>query len=152
MKQVDFSNRRTPPIWAKGTGTVYTLTATAAAVAFGTKSPAIVLPEKGKWLISGYAVLRYEGATFASARTTTLKLRRTNNTAADIGEDGSRTLLTGVVTTLTDIAGQIIIPPTVYETANTDDAITLFGDVSVLPSAGTFTIVEAYIRAERYDD
>jgi hypothetical protein len=148
-RHTDYSQLQLKPITARGTGTVYTLTAAAAAVAFGTLSPAIVLPEKGVWWVEGYAILRYEGATFAAARTVTLKLRRTNNTAADL-DNGSRTLLTGVTTTVTDVCGTLIIPPTEYITSNGDDAITLFADVSVLPSAGTFTIVEAYIAAYKF--
>jgi hypothetical protein len=151
-KQIDYSNRSTPVRFAKGTGTVYTMTAAAAAIVFGTTSPAITLPEKGTWLIEAEVQYRYEGATFAAARTVTLKLRRTNNTAADIGDDGTKTMLTGITTTITDAAMQVYIPPTPYTTTAEDDAVTLFSDVSVLPSAGTFTVVDAWIRATKVSD
>lgn len=128
-------------------GTVYTLTATSAAVDFGTTDPVVVLPYAGRWLLSANAQMDNVAATYASSRVLTLKLRRTNNTAADI-TGGSVVSQTGVTTTVTGQLWQATIPPTLYDTSNTDDSITLYADVSVIASAGSSTVTSARITAE----
>ena len=131
-----------------GAGTAYTLTATAAAIDLGTTDPVLpALDKAGTYLITGTVVLNYVGATFASDRTVTVKLRRTNNTAADL-TGGSVAVGSGITTTATD-SRVIAIPPTIYTTTRTDDLVTLFADVSVLPSAGSATISAAKLVAVR---
>jgi len=127
-------------------GTAYTLTATPAALDFGTTDPVIVLTEAGDYLLRFYVVLNYVGATFATSRDVIFKLRRTNNTAADV-TGGSVTLATGVVTTLTLPGQQIAVVDVPYTTANTNDSLTIFGSVSVLPSAGSVNVSAAQISA-----
>lgn len=130
-----------------GAGTAYTLTATSAAINLGTTDPAIVLDAAGTYLLVGTAVINYEGATFATSRSITLKLRRTNNTAGDV-TGGSVVVPTGVTTTLTQpLATASVLG--VYTTANDDDALTLFADVSVVPTAGAVTVTAAQIFAIR---
>lgn len=131
-----------------GAGTAYTLTATSAAVDLGTTDPVLpALAKAGTYLISGIAVLNYVGASFASNRTLTFKLRRTNNTAGDL-TGGSVAFGSGIVTTVT--SSQVVaIPPTIYTTSNTDDLVTLFADVSVLPTAGSATISAVNLTAVR---
>lgn len=131
-----------------GAGTAYALTATSAAVDLGTTDPVVTLNKAGTYLLIGRANLQYAGATFAANRTVTLKLRRTNNTAADV--TGATTALgTNVTTTVTGTLGTVVIPAVLYTTANTDDAITIFGDVSVIPTAGALNVTEASIMAIR---
>lgn len=134
------------PIYAAGTA--YALTAVSAALVFGTTSPALVLNKAGTYLLFGRVNLKYNAATFAASRTVTLKLRRTNNTAADL-TNGSMTALTDIITTKTYSFGVFNLPPVIVTTANLDDAITIFGDVSVIPTAGTLDAVEASIVAVR---
>lgn len=129
-------------------GTAYTLTATPALLDFGTTDPSITLPTPGTWLIYGRAKIDYTGATFAAVRTVPIKLRRINNTAADL-TNGSVTQSTNIVTTLTCTMGEFVIPPIIYITTNSDDNIQLFGSVSVLPTAGTIDVNEASIVAIR---
>lgn len=130
-----------------GAGTAYTLTATAAAVDLGTTDPVLPALAAGTYLITGTAVVNNVGATFASDRTITLKLRRTNNTAADL-TGGSVAYGSGITTTAT--GSQVVaIPPTIYTTTNTDDLVTLFADVSVLPSAGSTTVSKVNLTAVR---
>lgn len=88
----------------------------------------------------------YTGATFAAVRTGTLKLRRTNNTAADIANSTVQ-YLTDIITTLTYTLEVIDLPPIVYTTTNSDDSISIFGDISVVPTAGSLDTVEASIVA-----
>ena len=129
-------------------GTAYSLTATPAALDFGTTDPSLVLDKAGTYLLLARVNLKYNAATFAASRTATLKLRRTNNTAADLS-NGSLTALTDIITTLTYTFGVFDLPRVLYTTTNTDDAITIFGDVSVVPTAGSLDAVAAEIVAIR---
>lgn len=117
-----------------GAGTAYAFTNTAAAIDFGTTDPAIVITAAGTYLLFGQVLLAYTGATVV-AETATVKVRRTNNTAADVSQVVVIDL--PVATTLTHTYGVVTIPPVVYTTANIDDALTLFGNVSAALGAGT---------------
>lgn len=119
---------------AYGAGTAYAFTNTAAAIDFGTTDPAITIAAAGTYLLWGQALLAYNGATVV-AETATVKIRRTNNTAADVGEVVVVDL--PVSTLLTHSYGVVSLPPVVYTTANTTDALTLFGNVSATLGAGT---------------
>ena len=126
-------------------GTVYALTNTAAKLDFGTTDPTLVIPAPGVWLLLARVLLNYNGATFAAVRTATLKLRRTNNTAADV-TNGSVALKTQIITTLTfsmpTAAWQVL-----YTTANSDDLLELWGSLDVVPTAGSLDAAEASIVA-----
>lgn len=135
-------------IAAYSAGTVYSLTATSAALDFGTTDPAIVLNKAGTYMIQGRVNLQYTGATFAASRTVTLKLRRTNNTPADL-TNGTSTLATAIVTTVTATFMIVQLPPVIYTTTVLTDAITIFGDVSVVPSAGNLQAMAASVIATR---
>lgn len=127
-------------------GTVFTLTGTTAAIAGGTTSAAIVLPYAGRWLLEAHILAENVAATYAASRTLTFKLRRTNNTAADI-TGATITAQTGVITTLTSQLFSGTIPPVVYDTSATDDAIALYGHVSTIASAGSSTVNFATVKA-----
>lgn len=129
-------------------GTAYVLTTTSAALDFGTSDPTLVLDKAGTYLILARANLKYNGATFAATRAVTLKLRRTNNTPADL-TGGSKTLATAVTTTVTATFDDALLPPIFYTTTNTNDIITIFGDVAVGPTAGSLDATEANIIAIR---
>lgn len=135
------------PIVAYAAGTAYTLTASDAAVVFGTTQPAVVLTTAGKWRLTARVKIGYVGATFAAVRTVTLKLRRTNNTASDVS-NSSTTWATEIITTLTYTGEILTLPDVLYTTANADDALTIFGVIDVVPSAGSIQIQEASIFAE----
>jgi hypothetical protein len=130
------------------TGTVYTLTAVSAAVDFGTTDPIVTVTAAGTYAIRGRVKVALNGATFAANRTLTVKLRRTNNTAADVA-NSTTTWIVPVVTTITNTLAVIELPEVLYVTALTTDTIQLFSDISVLPSAGTISIDEASIVAVR---
>lgn len=135
----------TTPVAATAAGTAYTLTATSAAAVFGTTSPSITITAPGTYLLLARAQARHNGATFAASRTVTHKMRRTNNTAADVA---SLTCVTGIVTTLTAALMEHSWWA-VYTTTNSNDVVTIFSDVSVLPTAGTLDLAEASIIAVR---
>lgn len=152
-------NRLVVPQIVQATGTVYALTNTAAAIDFGTIDPAITLSTPGTYLIRGKVKLKYNAAT-VSAETATIKLRRTNNTAADLtisplsAVAASDTIDLPVATTLTHDYGWVTLEAIYTVTAsggvpNTDDVITLFGNVSAALSAGTIDVVAANIIAQR---
>ncbi len=119
---------------AYGVGTAYAFTNTAAAIDFGTTDPSIVLTSAGTYLIFGQVHMAYAAAT-VTTETATIKVRRTNNTAADLSAVVVIDL--PVATTLTNSYGIEQIPPFVYTTSATNDAVTLFANVSATLGAGT---------------
>lgn len=128
-------------------GTAYSLTATPAQLTFGTTSPGVTITTAGTYLIQASANIKYNGATYAANQTATLKLRRTNNTAADIA-NSSRTSTLRVITTITDNVGVLPLPEVVY-TATAGDIIQLWGSVSATPAAGSVQTDSAEIIITR---
>lgn len=120
-----------------GAGTAYVLTNTAAAVDFGTTDPVITLSNAGTYLLQGQFVVQYNAGTVV-AETATFKIRRTNNTAADLSQVVVVDL--PVATTLTYCYGIVTIPPVKVTTANTNDSVTLFANVSAALGAGSIDI------------
>lgn len=133
---------------AYGTGTNYTLTNTQAAVANGTTSAALTLAEPGTYLIDAGIHLDRVGATVV-AETASYKVRRTNNTAADLSAVPVIDL--PVSTTLTDTLGIYRVPPFFYTTTASNDALSLFAAVSATLGAGTIQAVGigTYLTAQR---
>lgn len=121
-----------------GAGTAYSLTDTAAALALGTTAPTKVITIAGNYLLLATVHLTYKGAT-VGAETVTLKLRRTNNTAADVS-NSSVTIDLPASTTLTHSYGIVNLPPVIYSTANSDDSVSIFGAVSAALGAGTIDV------------
>lgn len=133
-------------------GSVYALTATSANVSFGTSGAVQVsIDRAGKYKITAEFVVNYNGATFAAVRDLTARLRRSNNTPADV--TGSiRTIRTDIVTTKTSTLAYVSITAFYTATASattTPDTVGLFANISVLPTAGTLEIASAFMRAER---
>ena len=130
-----------------GAGTAYTLTNATAAVDMGTTDPVVTINSVGTYLIQVRALLNYNGAT-VSAETATIKLRRTNNSAADV-TGATTTIDLPVATTLTHSYGVVTLPPVIYTTLNTDDSLTIFGNVSATLGAGSIQVGECSIVALR---
>lgn len=126
----------------------YVFTASADTVAFANgDNPTVTLSAAGTYVILARADILYNGATTAADRICTLKLRRMNNTAADLTR-GSITLHTGVQTTITSSmpgASWWVI----YTTTATDDVINILASISTIPSAGTLDITNASLIAYR---
>jgi hypothetical protein len=123
-----------------GSGDNYVVTDSSAEVDRGTNDSAIVLDTAGSFRIDGQLVLFYNGATFVSAQDITIKLRRTNNTAADIANSEIE-LASFVLTTFTGSIS-VAIPAIIYTTQNIGDRIAIFIDVAAAPSAGTLEVSE----------
>lgn len=126
-------------------GTVYSLTTTMQKVDFGTTDPAITIPAAGTYLIYTNVKLAYNGLLSATNKTVTLKLRRTNNTAADLS-NSTTTFVTPVValSALNGTAGDCDIPALIYTTSNNNDSIELWGNISAAIT-GSMDIQEASI-------
>lgn len=129
------------------TGTAYNLTATSALLGLGTGSPVVTIATAGTYLILAAANLSLNGATFASNRTATIKVRRTNNTAADLA-NASRTVNSGVTTLITGALVNLTVPATVYA-ASAGDVLQVWGSVSIVPTAGNLQCDSAEIIAIR---
>lgn len=129
------------------TGSVYTLTNALALVDFGTIDPTLVITSPGTWRISGRIRVDMQGATFAAAQFATVALRRTNNTAATLPVGGFGLCVFPIATT--ESSSHWIPVDILYTTLNSDDSISWFASMSVLPSAGSVTIEEAGITAQK---
>ncbi len=99
----------------------------------------VELPSPGLWLLSGQAVVQLAGATFSSSRTISLRFRRVNNTEADVGN--ALEMPTQVASNQTRSLGSCALPVQLYQTIRSGDRISLFGGVSVSPSAGNLEVV-----------
>jgi hypothetical protein len=120
-------------------GTAAGLGAAYATLDFGTTDPTITITRAGTYLI--LARVEFDDLALAAQYTPKFKLRRTNNTAADVSN--SEALLT--VPSSTEIVKySVALPPAIYTTANANDVIALFGqDVD---EAGV-TVSKASIQA-----
>lgn len=139
------------PLSVYAAGTAAPFPNATALLNFGTTDPTLTLDAAGTYLLFANVRVDYTAATFAASQTVTVKLRRTNNTAADV-TGATRSVLTDIITTLTYTLGVVSIPPVVYVTTNTNDLIEMWGVVTVLPSAGTLDAVQAEIVAIRLFD
>lgn len=144
---IGFTPKTSNPLSVFAVGSVYNLTNAAAAVTFGTTSPALTLNAPGTYLLIARAKMMYTGATFAATQTITTKLRRTNNTAADIA-NGTITSLASIITTITGLCSDQCWQ-TVYTTTASDDSIAIYSQVAAVPSAGNLQCTEASIIAIR---
>jgi hypothetical protein len=129
------------------TGGNYTLTTTPAAVDCPTTDPALTLGAAGTYLILASMCYDHAAATYSANRNLVGSINRTNNTPATLTNSGL-TIQTGVVTTATVTAG-CQSNYLLYTTANTDDALALFGSVSVAPDAGSTVVARARLAAIR---
>lgn len=127
-------------------GSAYSLTATSALLDFGTTDPSITLTTAGTYLLFARVRYDYNAATFASVRTVTTKIRRTNNSAADV-TNATGSWKTQIITTLTFTAALQNLPVVQYTTTTSGDILQLWGSVNVVPSAGSLDAVEAEIVA-----
>lgn len=133
---------------AYAAGTAYSLTNTYAKLDFGTTDPAITITTPGTYMLMARARIDYTGATFVANRIVSLKIRRTNNTAADVA-NSTASFAVDIVTTFTGTAMVLSLPPVIYTTTNSNDALEVEGKVDTVPSAGSIDAVEAEIVAIR---
>lgn len=121
-------------------GTAYSLTNASSEITFGTTSPGLVLDKAGTYLLLVTLQVAYSGAT-VSAETATFRIRRDNNTPSNVS-NSTITIDLPVATTLTHTYGTVTLPPVIYTTANSDDELLLYGNVSAALGAGSINVVE----------
>ena len=131
---------------SKQTGTVYTLTATPAAIVGGTTSPTTTLSSPGNYLVIVAMKINHVGATYSASRLISVKLRRTNNTPADI-TNSTYTWDTGIITTVTQTAGVLSFSMIVRATDSADDIIAPFISIAVIADAGSTIVDETTITS-----
>jgi len=130
-------------------GTNYALTATPAALNFGTTDPVIVTHQQGDYVFGGWVRLYFNGFTAGASRTVTLTLRRTTATAADLS-GGTTTLITGAIAAQTGHYCDVKLPEVIYRPTSEDVSFTIFGSVdSVSGDTGTLECSGAQIWARR---
>jgi hypothetical protein len=133
---------------AYASGTVYSLTNSSAKVDFGTTDPTITITTPGTYLILTGIKVEYAGVTTLATQTCNFKLRRTNNTAADLA-NASTNFNVPVVTLLTQTGGDCDINGIIYTTSNSNDIIEMWGNRGANLSAGNINVGEASIIAIR---
>lgn len=127
---------------AQLTGTAYTTTSSYASIVGGTTSPTLTIAASGDGYLSFSVASAFVGATFAGVQSISIKLRRTNNTAADIGFPQAQPL--PVITALTGAGPSMNIVKFPY-TATAGDVITIQAILSASPGAGSVTITGSNI-------
>lgn len=140
---------------AYASGGSYDLDATPQILDFTTTDPELTINEAGTWMILARARVDYFFATYAADDNDFhLKLRRTNNTAADLS-NGQANFKMRDVTTAYFTAGVVNLPPVFYTTTNVDDNIELWGWLDTLPDndpLGVIRVYEAEIVAIKISD
>jgi len=103
------------------------------AIVINSNTISLTINEVGTWMLLARIRVDYSEATYATDdKNLNLKLRRTNNTPADVSN-------TPVISKLRDVttayftAGVIELPPVFYTTTTTTDVIALYGWLDTLP-------------------
>lgn len=137
------------PLSVYGAGAVYNLTATSALLNLGTTPPSLTLTAAGTYQLRAKVRIDFAASTFTAVRTVSLKLRRTNNTAADIANATAAFKTPLSASALTYTAATPELQEVSYTTSNSTDIIQIWGSIDVVPGAGTIDAVEASIVAVR---
>lgn len=129
-------------------GTAYTMTNAYGSLDFGTTDPILTIANAGTYALYVDVQLNLVGATYATYDSATIKLRRTNNTAADIAGSTFGTFIP-TITTITAVGPYLHVGPIKYTTTNTNDTITVQGILGSTPAAGSVTATACTITAIR---
>lgn len=133
---------------AYSAGAVYNITTTSQRLDFGTTDPVITIPAAGTYLIMSNVRVDYSGLTNLAANTVNIKLRRTNNTAADL-TNATGDFVVPAVTLLTATGGDCDVNAILYTTTNNNDVIEVWGSRSASISVGNIQAGNAWIMALR---
>lgn len=120
----------------------YALTATPTSISSGEDATSAITlgAASGQvWRLDAQCQIDLSGATFASNRIVTIKIRRTNNTATDIL---TKTYTVPTTTTLTETLGVFVLPPIYYTTTASGDVLDIFGSISVVPTVGSINVTD----------
>lgn len=133
---------------AYSAGTVYALTTTPAKLDFGTTDPVITIPAAGTYLILSNVAVTTSGLTTLAATSCDFKIRRTNNTAADISNATGFTNVP-IATLLTSPIGDADVNAVIYTTSNSNDVLEVWGSRSTAINIGNINASSAHIVAVR---
>lgn len=132
---------------AYASGTPYNLNTTYQKIDFGTTDALITLPASGTWQIQAKIKIEYVGLTTLALTPCNFKLRRTNNTAADITNTPT-VFNIPILTLLTQTGGDADLP-TIFYTGAAGDILEIWGQLGTAISLGNARIGEACITAVR---
>jgi hypothetical protein len=131
-----------------GTGSGYNLTATYAKIDFGTTDPSFVITRPGTYLILVRGTCE-SNFILSTGGYIHFKVRRTNNGAADISPQEGLYYYDDATYAEFEGPHGLLVPPTIYTTANTDDNIEVWGKTDNLPSSGNISVAQMVITAVR---
>lgn len=114
---------------------------------FGTTDPIVDAPDDGTYNIHAMVLIDYVGATFASDRIITLKVRQISGTPVDISP--TATYITTHTGTFTFPSQAITLPVAPNINANAGDQFAITASIDTGPSAGSVTFSGAVITMER---
>lgn len=128
-------------------GTAYVLTATPTALDFGTTDPVLTINQAGTYIIRARVVVATPTTSGIPTGLGTLifKLRRTNNTAADLTNSTTTFAWSEPTASGFPVNQVITLPEVIYNTVETTDSLTIFGT----NDSGTVDVTEASIVAIR---
>jgi len=126
-----------------GTGGPQAMTITSSQIL----SVSVVIPRTGKYLLFARVLCNYAAATFAAVKTLTFKVRRTNNTAADISNAATTAKMQVITTETYTVPMQPI--PTVLYSATAGDILQIYGSLETAPGAGAVNAQEAELLAQQ---
>jgi hypothetical protein len=129
-------------------GAAPALAAESALLKFGTTSPSLRIKNPGTYLIQANVGLKYSGAIFEANQVATVKLRKRNETLADLPNSTRKVTLDVVRSAKTASIGVFALPPVIY-TAASNDVIEAWGELSAAPGAGKIEAESAEIIAVR---
>lgn len=124
----------------------YVMTNATAQVAINSTNVAVSLDSGRPYRVRGQFVLLFNGATYSGGQTLQIKLRRTNNTAADLPGATLNITLPAMTTNTQSLS--VFFESELYVPGASNDTIAAFANVSATPSAGDVRIVESRLRAE----
>lgn len=125
----------------------YTLTNAVANVVLSANA-AITITQPGRYMLRCVMKVNLSGATFAANETLTFKLRRTNNTAADLA-NSTETWILPITTIESFTLGLLVLPEVIYDTLNSNDVIQIQAGLTTAPSAGQAQVVTVNLIAIR---
>jgi hypothetical protein len=136
------------PLSVYATGTPYSIVVPMQLLTFGTTSPSLTINKAGTYLVLARVRQDRNNASHINRHTITYKLRRTNNTAADL-TNGTTAYVDEPHAAMTETEDIVPLPSVLYTTTNTNDVIELWGNIDIVTTGGTHDAVEAEIVAVR---
>lgn len=135
----------------------HTFSETIEPLSFSGSPQALVINDDGLWMVIARVRVDYSFATYgADNKTLNFKLRRTNNSAADVANTTVAVKLRDV-TTAYFTANVVELPVAFYNTQNTDDSLSIYGwlDSGDLPTNdpdGRIVALEASLVAVKISE